>query len=87
MRMFKTLPLALILLIAAPVAHAAGDAEVTELRDTMHNLIELLVQEGVLTRARADALIRRAQRRAAAAGGGTPAGGGGPGPAPVVRVP
>lgn len=87
MRMLKTLSLALILLIAAPVAHAAGDAEVTELRDTMHNLIELLVQEGVLTRARADALIRRAQRRAAAAGGGTPAGGGGPGPAPVVRVP
>ncbi|HEX5682700.1 MAG TPA: putative porin [Ideonella sp.] len=71
--------------VAAPAAEAAA---LTELRATTLSLIEALVEQGLLTRAKADELLRRA-RAAAEKGGATaaaPATGWGA-PKSVVRVP
>ena len=57
------------LYIASPAAMAADERESLEqLRTTTLSLIELLVQEGVLSKSKADALIREAEaaRQAAA---------------------
>jgi hypothetical protein len=48
-----------------PLRCAAADGSIENLRDTTYELIRLLVQEGVLSRDKADALIREAQKRAA----------------------
>src|SRR5689334_6904313 len=51
------------------VAHGADSAEETklnELRNTVINLLQSLVQKGVLTKEQADAMVKSAQEKAAA---------------------
>ncbi|HET8870502.1 MAG TPA: putative porin, partial [Aquabacterium sp.] len=54
----------LSLAMAAGGAHAQAAESVDSVRQTTLNLIEALVQNGVLTREKADALIREAQAKA-----------------------
>ena len=67
---------------ATPAAAPAASAN-----STVINLIQQLVQEGVLTQDRAQALIHQAQDEAAVAARGVPAVAPGAAPAPSVRVP
>lgn len=96
MRKVPAIALAVLLAASGASASAAETQDVTVLRNTMRNLIELLVQEGVLTRARADTLIQQAEsqaaRQAAPPSPGARDASGQPGAAlptspPVVRVP
>jgi hypothetical protein len=65
MKMFRKRVLALCLISAfAGSAHAADPAAEDPLHSATLKLIELLVQQGVLTRDKADALIREANRPA-----------------------
>jgi hypothetical protein len=77
---------------SAPAATATEASALTELRATTLALIEALVEQGLLTRAKADELLSRA--RAAGASAAAPAGAvaappvtGWGAPRPVVRVP
>jgi hypothetical protein len=75
---------------AQGTAPAADErAALTELRNTTLGLIEALVEQGLLTRAKADELLRRARASAAAptASAETAAPGWGQPARPVVRVP
>jgi hypothetical protein len=65
----KRLTLAACLALACGTTHAqSGErAELEVLRDTTHNLIRLLVEQGLLPGDRAEALIREAEKRALAA--------------------
>jgi hypothetical protein len=62
-------------------------AALTELRNTTLGLIDALVEQGLLTRAKADELVRRARSGAAAASAETAAPTWGQPARPVVRVP
>lgn len=64
-------------------AHAGEREDIEALRATTINLIRLLVEEGVLTRDRAQALIKKAEERAATKEGKPESGSG----KAVVRVP
>jgi len=86
-------PLLLTLALATTATPSFADdlEELRKLRDTTINLVNALVEQGVLTRAKADEIIAQAQQSAAKPGAATPA------PAasstatgaspPVVRVP
>lgn len=64
--LLATLALACVPLVLAPLPVRADErAELQALRDTTMQLIQLLVDQGVLPKARADAMIREAERRAA----------------------
>src|SRR5260370_4672629 len=52
-------------LLATAPAFADDTDELRKLRDTTINLVNALVEQGVLTRAKADALIAQAQQAAA----------------------
>src|SRR5215469_7908181 len=58
------------LLLLAPMVHAADDAaekqSVEELRNTVVNLLQALVDKGLLTREQAQQLVKQAQDKAAA---------------------
>src|ERR1700743_3499366 len=58
------------LLLLAPAVHAADDAaekqSVEELRNTVVNLLQALVDKGLLTREQAQQLVKQAQDKAAA---------------------
>ena len=93
-RLGRKMPLALLLAATAAAlpAHADERAELEALRATTLGLIQALVDQGLLPRDRADALLKQAQARAAAPalaaaapqpGWGTPAAA----PGNVVRVP
>lgn len=56
---------AAVLLIAGPAMAADERASLEQLRETTTNLIDALVESGVLTREKADSLIREAERKAA----------------------
>jgi len=58
-------PTVALCLTLAGVVHAAEREEIEQLRSTTINLIRLLVEEGVLTRDRAQELIKKAESRAA----------------------
>ena len=79
----RVLLIAALPLVCGPViAQAQDERESLEsLRQTTLSLIEALVQSGVLTREKADALLAEAKQRAAAALAQAPK------PEPVVRVP
>jgi hypothetical protein len=64
--------------------HAGEKEELEALRSTTQNLIQLLVKEGVLTKEKADALLREAAKPAAPA---APAQAGAPAENKVIRVP
>ncbi|WP_374569267.1 putative porin [Ideonella sp.] len=70
----------------AAAAPAAEVAALTELRATTLALIEALVEQGLLTRAKADELLRRARAAAEPSAAAMPAAGWGA-PKTVVRVP
>jgi len=57
----------LLLACSAATAMAADGSEIEQVRATTMKLIDLLVQQGVLTRANADALIQEANKAGAAA--------------------
>jgi polyhydroxyalkanoate synthesis regulator phasin len=66
--MSKSLPLAVFAALslgATPVVHAADAQSVEELRNTVINMLEGLVQKGVLTREQAQAMVADAQTKAA----------------------
>jgi hypothetical protein len=90
-RWLRLLPLLVLPLAAATPAAADELAEVRSLRDTTIALVNLLVEQGVLSREKADELIRKAQEAGKASSGtvaGTPGSGAPSGSAPgVVRVP
>lgn len=69
---------------AAPTAEAGA---LTELRATTLALIEALVEQGLLSRAKADELLRRARAAGESAASGGAAAGTWGAPKPVVRVP
>lgn len=56
----------MVLALSAPAAHADERAALETLRQTTRNLIDALVEGGVLTRAKADALMAAAEQKAAA---------------------
>jgi len=58
----RTLLLALLALLAAAPTLADELSELQKLRDTTINLLNLLVEQGVITREKADALIRQAEQ-------------------------
>jgi hypothetical protein len=60
---------ACVLLALAPASNATADSErqsLEELRDTVINLLQSLVDQGVLTREKAQAIVKQAQDKAAA---------------------
>lgn len=63
-----TFGLAVALALAGTPAAADGRDSYDALKQTTLHLIEALVEQGVLTRERADALLRQAEQKAAAAG-------------------
>jgi hypothetical protein len=67
MSMKRSLSAALLLLACGPL-HAGEVEDLTQLRDTTLNLIRALVDQGVLSKAKADALIKQAQRSAGTSG-------------------
>ncbi len=74
--------------VAPAAAQPDARAGLEELRATTLGLIQALVDQGLLTRARADALIQQAQRSASSPGSNTPAAEGWGKPASnTVRVP
>jgi hypothetical protein len=59
--------IATVLLAAAPIAHAASERQsLEELRNTVINLLQALVDQGVMTREKAEQLVKQAQEKAAA---------------------
>lgn len=56
----------LAMALAAPAAHADDRAALETLRQTTRNLIDALVEGGVITREKADALLKAAEQRSAA---------------------
>jgi hypothetical protein len=62
---WRTAIAAMSLLVAAHPALADDMTELRKLRDTTINLVNALVDQGVLTRAKADEIIRQAQQTAA----------------------
>jgi hypothetical protein len=64
---------ALALALTAPAAHADDRAALETLRQTTRNLIDALVESGVLSRDKADALLKSAEQRAAATVANQPA--------------
>ncbi len=68
----KHLPILAVVVLALPLAWPAFAAQpeekqsVEELRNTVVNLLEALVQKGVLTREQADAMVKAAEQKAAA---------------------
>ncbi|MFY9511595.1 MAG: putative porin [Rubrivivax sp.] len=81
---------ALALALAAPAAHADEKAELERLRATTLALIEALVNQGLLSRERADGLLRQAQAapaKPAEPQWGTPPAAGAPGAPRTIRVP
>jgi hypothetical protein len=93
---WRTAVTAFSLLVAAQPVLADDLAELRKLRDTTINLVNALVDQGVLTRAKADEIIRQAQQTAVDAAAGPAAGAVAAVPAPsaptavapgVVRVP
>jgi len=73
---------------AAPPADAGERATLTELRNTTLALIDALVEQGLLTRAKADELLRKSRDAAGPTSGSAAAGAGWGQPARnVVRVP
>lgn len=65
----KRVLVAALAVCASPVASAAQDSErqqLTELRNTVVNLLEALVERGVVTREQAQAMVSDAQTRASA---------------------
>src|ERR1700675_1840215 len=70
-------------LLAAAPSFADDIDELRKLRDTTINLVNALVEQGVLTRAKADALIAQAQQAAAK----PPAPGAAPGPPAGAAAP
>lgn len=75
----KRAVLAVLLALAASCAHADERLAIEALRATTLKLIELLVAEGLLSRDKADAILREAQAAAGAPAGAKPP--------PAVRVP
>ena len=61
-RWLRPLMLSLLFVVAAAPAMADELAEVRSLRDTTIALVNLLVEQGVLTREKADELIRKAEQ-------------------------
>ncbi|RRS06335.1 hypothetical protein EIP75_01750 [Aquabacterium soli] len=57
---------AMVLALTAPAAHADERAALETLRQTTRNLIDALVEGGVLSREKADALMAAAEQKAAA---------------------
>lgn len=86
---------ALALALAAPAAHADDRMALETLRQTTRNLIDALVEGGVLSRDKADALLKAAEQRAATEVASKPAAAPAPAAAatttasgkPVLRVP
>ena len=62
--LFRPMLTAVSLAVATSMAHAGERESLESLRQTTLNLIEALVQSGVLPRDKADALLRDAQRKA-----------------------
>ncbi|HTY98237.1 MAG TPA: putative porin, partial [Rhodocyclaceae bacterium] len=81
MKLRTPLLFVLAMAAAAPAAFADEREDLETLRQTTLNLIQALVQTGILTQDKADALIREAKRSAAATVAGQGPGG------KVVRVP
>jgi hypothetical protein len=82
----RALLFALLVAGAAPCAAAGEREDLETLRLTTMKLIQLLVEQGVLSRDKADQLIRQAQQAAAAGGPGPAAAAPGDKPG-TVRVP
>ena len=76
----------LMLACAVPLSHAADGSDIEQVRITTYKLIDLLVEQGVLTRAKADALKKEAERPSAPAGAARAAAGAASA-ASTVRVP
>lgn len=89
-RSFLTRPvlgtLALAVACTLP-AHADERASLENLRQTTQALIDALVEQGVLSREKADALVRAAEAKAAAAAAAAPKPSTTPEGKPVLRVP
>lgn len=90
--------LSVLAVLAAPSVRADQAASIEAARQTTLSLIEVLVESGVLTRDKADAILKQAEQRAAQAVAAKPAGAGtlqathetggtGTGARPVIRVP
>jgi hypothetical protein len=61
---------AAVLLAGAPIAHAESERQsLEELRNTVINLLQALVEQGVMTREKAEQLVKQAQEKAAAEAG------------------
>ncbi len=82
----RAIAAAMSLALAAPLVHADDRAEVEQVRATTMALLQALVESGLISRDKADAIVRQAQQaRPAAAPSGSAASGAAP--ANVVRVP
>ena len=58
---------ATVLLAAGPIAHAESERQsLEELRNTVINLLQALVDQGVMSREKAEQLVKQAQEKAAA---------------------
>jgi len=86
---WRTAIAAVLLIVAAQPVLADDLAELRKLRDTTINLVNALVDQGVLTRAKADEIIRQAQQTAAetSAGSTTPAGSAAPEASALAATP
>ncbi|HEY2684382.1 MAG TPA: putative porin [Steroidobacteraceae bacterium] len=65
-RVFRTLLSALTLVCAPLVSHADEKQSLEELRNTVINLLQALVDEGVITKEKAQQMVKAAQDKAAA---------------------
>jgi hypothetical protein len=83
---WRTAIAAFSLLVAAQPVLADDLVELRKLRDTTINLVNALVEQGVLTRTKADEIIRQAQQTAAGAAEGSAAGALAATPVPPVPV-
>ena len=67
MTQMKSLPLAIALALGCSAAFADERQSLEALQHTTMSLIEVLVENGVLKREQADAMVQEAERRAAQA--------------------
>ena len=65
MKLSHAVPVLLALMLPS-VAFGASQPELLELKNTILNLVDALVEQGVLTREKADALIKAAADKATA---------------------